>query len=111
MRSWRGHGRAWRQGSAHGRPEDGYSLQGNAKTVEGKQHPDRNGQFRHINVLVTAFQAAGDPVISVDTKKKELVGNYKNGGKEQRPKGTPERVEVHDFKGDSAGPSLTASMT
>ena len=80
--------------------EDGYSLQGNAKTVEGKQHPDRNGQFRHINALVTAFQAAGDPVISVDTKKKELVGNYKNGGKEQRPKGTPERVEVHDFKGE-----------
>ncbi len=80
--------------------EDGYSLQGNAKTVEGKQHPDRDGQFRHINALVTAFQAAGDPVISVDTKKKELVGNYKNGGKEQRPKGTPERVEVHDFKGE-----------
>ena len=80
--------------------EDGYSLQGNAKTVEGKQHPDRNGQFRHINALVTAFQAAGNPVISVDTKKKELVGNYKNGGKEQRPKGTPERVEVHDFKGE-----------
>src|SRR5260370_18177561 len=51
--------------------EDGYSLQGNAKTVEGKQHPDRDGQFRHINALVAAFQAAGDPVISVDTKKKE----------------------------------------
>jgi hypothetical protein len=80
--------------------DDGYSLQGNAKTVEGKQHPDRDGQFRHINALVTAFQAAGDPVISVDTKKKELVGNYKNGGKEQRPKGLPERVEVHDFKGE-----------
>ena len=80
--------------------EDGYSLQGNAKTVEGKQHPDRDGQFRHISALVTAFRAAGDPVISVDTKKKELVGNYKNGGKEQRPKGTPERVDVHDFKGE-----------
>ena len=80
--------------------EDGYSLQGNAKTVEGKQHPDRDGQFRHINALVTAFQAAGDPVISVDTKKKELVGNYKNGGREQRPKGTPQRVDVHDFKGE-----------
>jgi hypothetical protein len=80
--------------------EDGYSLQGNAKTVEGKQHPDRDGQFRHISALVTAFQAAGDPVISVDTKKKELVGNYKNGGKEHQPKGTPERVEVHDFKGE-----------
>ncbi len=80
--------------------EDGYSLQGNAKTVEGKQHPDRNGQFRHINALVTAFQAAGNRSISVDTKKKELVGNYKNGGKERRPKGTPERVKVHDFQGE-----------
>ena len=80
--------------------EDGYSLQGNAKTVEGKQHPDRDAQFRYINAQVTAFRAAGDPVISVDTKKKELVGNYNNGGKEQRPKGTPERVEVHDFKGE-----------
>src|SRR6266571_2590773 len=60
--------------------EDGYSLQGNAKTVEGKQHPDRDGQFRFINEQVREFQAAGQPVISVDTKKKELVGNYKNGG-------------------------------
>ena len=80
--------------------EDGYSLQGNAKTVEGKQHPDRDGQFRHINEAVTAFQAAGEPVISVDTKKKELVGNYKNGGKEYRAQGDPERVDVHDFKGE-----------
>lgn len=80
--------------------EDGYSLQGNAKTVEGKQHPDRDGQFRHINEQVTAFQAAGEPVISVDTKKKELVGNYKNGGKEYRAQGDPERVDVHDFKGE-----------
>src|SRR6266540_3179637 len=80
--------------------EDGYSLQGNAKTVEGKQHPDRDGQFRFINEQVREFQAAGQPVISVDTKKKELVGNYKNGGKEWRPRGEPERVEVHDFKGE-----------
>ena len=80
--------------------EDGYSLQGNAKTVEGKQHPDRDGQFRFINDLVKEFQAAGQPVISVDTKKKELVGNYKNGGQEWRPRGVPERVEVHDFKGE-----------
>ena len=80
--------------------EDGYSLQGNAKAVEGKQHPDRDGQFRFINELVRAFQAAGEPVISVDTKKKELVGNYKNGGREWHPRGEPERVEVHDFKGE-----------
>src|ERR1019366_8708970 len=80
--------------------EDGYSLQGNAKTVEGRQHPDRDGQFRLINEQVRAFQAAGEPVISVDTKKKELVGNYKNGGKEWHPRGEPERVEGHDFKGE-----------
>ena len=80
--------------------EDGYSLQGNAKTVEGKQHPDRDGQFRLINELVREFQAAGEPVISVDTKKKELVGNYRNGGREWQPRGEPERVEVHDFKGE-----------
>ena len=80
--------------------EDGYSLQGNAKTVEGKQHPDRDGQFRFINELVREFQAAGQPVISVDTKKKELVGNYRNGGREWQPRGEPERVEVHDFKGE-----------
>ncbi len=79
---------------------DGFSLQGNAKTVEGKQHPDRDGQFRYINTLVSSFQAAGAPVISVDTKKKELVGNYKNGGKEWQPKGEPVRVDVHDFKGE-----------
>jgi Rhodopirellula transposase DDE domain len=79
---------------------DGFSLQGNAKTVEGAQHPDRDGQFRHINELVGAFQGAGEPVISVDSKKKELVGNYKNGGKEYRPKGEPEPVDVHDFKGE-----------
>ena len=80
--------------------EDGYSLQGNAKTVEGHQHPDRDGQFRLINELVLEFQAAGEPVISVDTKKKELAGNYKNGGREWHRRGEPERVEVHDFKGE-----------
>src|ERR1019366_542489 len=79
---------------------DGFSLQGNAKTVEGAQHPDRDGQFRHINELVSAFQGAGEPVISVDSKEKELVGNYKNGGKEYRPKGKPEPVDVHAFKGE-----------
>ncbi len=80
--------------------EDGYSLQGNAKTVEGHQHPDRDGQFRFINELVREFQAAGEPVISVDTKKKELAGNYRNGGREWQPRSEPERVEVHDFKGE-----------
>ena len=67
----------------------GYSLQGNAKTVEGKQHPDRDAQFRYINAQVTAFQADGSPVISVDAKKKENVGNFKNGGAEWRRPGSP----------------------
>jgi hypothetical protein len=75
----------------------GFSLQANANTREGSSHPDRNAQFEHINVVVTAFQAAGQPVISVDTKKKELVGDFKNGGRELRPKGQPEPVRVHDF--------------
>jgi hypothetical protein len=67
--------------------ETGYSLQGNTKTIEGKQHPDRDAQFRYINEQVVAFQADGDPVISVDTKKQELVGNFANGGAEWEPKG------------------------
>src|SRR5487761_736004 len=75
----------------------GFSLQANAKTREGAGHPDRNAQFEHINAQVNAFQAAGEPAISVDTKKKELVGNFKNGGRELRPKGQPEPVRVHDF--------------
>jgi hypothetical protein len=75
----------------------GFSLQANAKTREGTNHPDRNAQFEHINAEVAAFQAAGEPVISVDTKKKELVGDFKNGGRELRPKGQPEPVRVHDF--------------
>ncbi len=74
-----------------------FSLQANRKTREGTQHPDRNAQFEHINAAVLAFQAAGEPVISVDTKKKELVGDCKNGGRELRPKGQPEPVRVHDF--------------
>jgi hypothetical protein len=77
--------------------ELGYSLQGNAKTIEGKQHPDRDGQFRYISGQVTAHLAAGEPVISVDAKKKELVGAYANKGRAWRPKGEPERVNVHDF--------------
>jgi hypothetical protein len=75
----------------------GFSLQANAKTREGASHPDRNAQFEHINAQVAAFQAAGEPAISVDTKKKELVGDFKNGGRELRPKGQPEPVRVHDF--------------
>ena len=81
----------------------GYSLQGNAKTVEGKQHPDRDAQFRYINAQVTAFQDDGSPVISVDAKKKENVGNFKNGGAEWAPAGQPERVSVHDFPDEELG--------
>src|SRR6478752_280388 len=66
---------------------EGFSLQGNAKTIEGQRHPDRDAQFRYINEQVKAHQATADPVISVDTKKKELIGQYKNGGREWRPKG------------------------
>jgi hypothetical protein len=78
----------------------GYSLRANAKTIEGRQHPDRDSQFQHVNDKVRQFQAAGQPVISVDTKKKELVGEFKNGGREWAPKGRPEKVNVHDFKGE-----------
>jgi Rhodopirellula transposase DDE domain len=74
-----------------------YSLQGNCKTREGSSHPDRDAQFRYVNDTVTEALAAQQPVISVDTKKKELVGDFKNAGREWRPKGTPEEVRVHDF--------------
>jgi len=77
--------------------ELGYSLQANRKTSEGASHPDRNAQFEHSNEQVRVYQNAGQPVISVDTKKKELVGDFKNGGRELRPQGDPERVRVHDF--------------
>lgn len=75
----------------------GYSLQANAKVTEGAQHPDRNAQFENINEKVRQQLEKNGPVISVDTKKKELVGNYKNGGRELRPEGQPETVKVHDF--------------
>lgn len=78
----------------------GYSLQGNAKTREGKQHPDRDAQFRHLNDTARRYLKAGDPVVSVDSKKKELVGEdpgYKNNGREYQPHGRPVRVGVHDF--------------
>jgi hypothetical protein len=77
--------------------EQGFSLQANAKTLEGSRHADRDAQFHHINEQVKAALAAGEPVISVDTKKKELIGAYKNGGREYRPAGVPEQVNVHDF--------------
>jgi hypothetical protein len=76
----------------------GFSRQANRKADEGSRHPDRNAQFEHLNKKVLVAQAAGEPVISVDTKKKELVGNYRNGGTDYRPKGTPLRVKVHDFE-------------
>ena len=91
--------------------ELGYSLQANRKTLEGSTHPDRNAQFEHLNRAVQLQLSLGEPVISVDTKKKELVGDFKNGGREWRPKGFPERVRVHDFKiPELVRPSRTASM-
>jgi hypothetical protein len=83
--------------------ELGFSRQHNRKADEGSKHPDRNAQFEHINAKVVAAQARGQPVISVDTKKKELVGNYKNGGTDYRPKGEPARVKVHDFVDQELG--------
>jgi transposase len=78
--------------------EMGYSLQANRKTLEGSSHPDRDAQFEHIHQTVKAFQASDQPVISVDTKKKELVGDFKNTGRELRSRGAPESVRVHDFE-------------
>ena len=75
----------------------GFSLQANAKTHEGLSHPDRDAQFAFIDAKVKTALAAGEPVISVDAKKKELVGDFKNGGRAWRPKGSPEAVRVHDF--------------
>ncbi len=84
----------------------GYSLQANVKTREGSSHPDRDAQFEHINKVAKAALAAGQPVISVDTKKKELVGDFKNAGREWRPKGEPELVWVHDFKDKQLGKAI-----
>jgi hypothetical protein len=83
--------------------ELGFSRQANRKAEEGSKHPDRNAQFDYINAEVLAAQAANQPVISVDTKKKELVGNYRNGGTDYRPKGDPKRVKVHDFEDKKLG--------
>jgi hypothetical protein len=84
-------------------PSLGYSRQSNRKADEGSRHPDRNAQFEHINTKVVAAQAIGQPVISVDTKKKELIGSYKNGGTDYRRKGDPRRVKVHDFEDKQLG--------
>jgi hypothetical protein len=84
----------------------GYSLQANVKTREGASHPDRDAQFRHIDAVARAAVGAGQPVISVDTKKKELVGDFKNAGREWRPKGEPELVRVHDFKDPLLGKAI-----
>jgi hypothetical protein len=86
--------------------EEGFSLQGNAKTIEGRRHPDRDAQFRYINEQARGHQEAGDPVISVDTKKKELVGEFMNAGREWRPKGGPVQVRTHDFPDDSLGKAI-----
>lgn len=86
--------------------ERGYSLQATKKTVEGKQHPDRNAQFEFINAKAKACLEASVPFISVDTKKKELVGNFKNAGREWRPQDEPERVDVHDFPSDAVGKAI-----
>ncbi len=82
--------------------EEGFSLQANAKTIEGAQHPDRDAQFRYLNERARDHRDAGDPVISVDSKKKELIGDYRNAGHEWQPAGQPVRVKTHDFPGQAA---------
>jgi Rhodopirellula transposase DDE domain len=86
--------------------EEGFSLQGNAKTIEGAQHPDRDTQFGYINEQAKRYQAGGDPVVSVDTKKKELVGQYKNAGRQWRPRGEPVEVQTHDFPDRELGKAI-----
>jgi transposase len=92
--------------------QQGYTLQRTHKTLEGAQHPDRDGQFRYVNEQARSHLAAGQPVVSVDTKKKELVGRYANGGAEWQPAGEPERVGVHDFPDPKIGKAIPyGSMT
>jgi hypothetical protein len=86
--------------------ELGYSLQSNVKTLEGRQHPDRDAQFRYINEQVSQFLNQDQPVISVDTKKKELIGPYRNNGREYQPRGKPEKVKVHDFIDPDVGKAI-----
>jgi hypothetical protein len=90
--------------------EHGYSLQAPNKSVEGQQHPDRNAQFEYINAKAQDCVKRGIPVISVDTKKKELVGNFKNGGREWQPTGEPELVDVHDFLSDAVGKAIPSGV-
>ncbi len=85
---------------------EGYSLQGNAKVAEGRQHPDRDAQFRYIAARAREFLDAGEPVVSVDAKKKEKAGDFADGGAEWRPQGRPERVNVHDFPSDAIGKAI-----
>ncbi|PNE43471.1 ISAzo13 family transposase [Streptomyces noursei] len=106
-------GELTRQGHAASAPtvgrllrENGFSLQANAKTLEGAQHPDRDAQFRYINDQAKDHQADGQPVVSVDTKRKEVVGEFKNAGRQWRPVGNPVRVDVHDFPSDALGKAL-----
>jgi transposase len=86
--------------------EEGFSLQSNVKTLEGKQNPDRDAQFRYINDQVSTAQRAGEPVVSVDTKKKELIGDYKNTGREWHPTGHPVAVDTHDFPSQASGKAV-----
>ena len=86
--------------------QSGYSLQANRKTREGKDHPDRDAQFAYINRRVVAYRRGGRPAISVDTKKKEILGNKKNGGREYRPKGKPREVDTHDFPNPKVGKAV-----
>jgi Rhodopirellula transposase DDE domain len=86
--------------------QQGYTLQRTAKTLEGRQHPDRDAQFRYISQQAAAQLAAGQPVVSVDAKKKELVGGFANGGAEWQPSGQPERVNVHDFLDPALGKAI-----
>jgi hypothetical protein len=84
----------------------GYSLQSNRKTIEGKGHPDRDAQFQYINRRAKTFQRQGQPVVSVDAKKKELVGQFRNGGREWQPQGQPEEVDVYDFVKKDLGKAI-----
>ena len=87
-------------------PEAGYRLQAPAKTVEGRNHPDRDAPFQYLNAQSKTFLAQGLPVVSVDAKKKELVGAFKNGGREWQPQGHPEEVKVHDFPDPKLGKAI-----
>ncbi|HXY06688.1 MAG TPA: hypothetical protein VEI52_02445 [Terriglobales bacterium] len=90
--------------------ELGYSPQANAKTIEGASHPEHDAQFEYINEKVQRFLARGEPVISVDSKKKELVGEFKNVGRELRPQGQPTSVRLHDFVIPELGRAMSSDV-